>query len=171
MASVSRASIIKEIQDHLEQYRTIKPEVYHLSTEDVSVIRGCSIRRTPDLDYNRSWAKLAKAQRLNRLMNYHQKLTKDYQLDNAGQHQLKSLFYDGINSDILDRDNVNYNSNEGVIIKIDGLKRDPGGIFYFDRQSDTKPSPIQTIHKFTPVPVTKLSLAQKKPKPVIKEKK
>jgi hypothetical protein len=98
-------------------------------------------------------------------MSYHQKLSKDYQLDSVCQHQLKTLFYDGISSDILDRDNVNYNPNEGIIIKIDGLKRDTDGVFYFDRSADTEKTtvPIQTIKKFTPISMTKLSLAQKNP--------
>lgn len=162
-------NLISEIQAHLETYRK-KDHVMiaHFTPDDVSTINGCHVRsqKSQEFDYRRSWAKLAKAQRLNRLMNYHQKLTKDYGLDTECQHQLKTLFYDGIGSDILDRANVDYNVNEGVIVKIGGLKRDADGMFYFDRlhHQDTR---IQSIQKFTPVSVLKLTVAQKKRKPLI----
>jgi len=167
-------SLIAEIQTHLENYRKKDhPLIVHLTPDDVSTIKGCHVRsqKSQESDYRRSWAKLAKAQRLNRLMNYHQKLTKDYELDAECQHQLKTLFYDGIGSDILDRANIEYNVNEGIIVKIDGLKRDVDGVFYFDRSHHPDTARIQTIQKFTPVSIANLTVAQKKRKPIITLKK
>lgn len=163
--------IIKEITDHLDQYRSNSLQLKHLSIEDVSLLKGCQIRsqKKQEVDYKRSWAKLAKAQRLNRMMNYHQKLTIDYKLDSKSQQQLKTLFYDSINSDILDNNNINYNINEGVIVKIEGLKRDTEDFFYFESPS-TKPgltTHVPAIKKFTPVSVSQLSIAQKRQKPLI----
>jgi hypothetical protein len=161
-------NVIQEIQSHLKQYRQItKVPLDHLSTTDVSLLKGYA--RPPssqELDYKRSWAKLAKAQRLNRLMNYHKKLTCDYDLDMDCQHQLKTLFYDGISSDILDRDNVSYDVSHGGIVKIEGLKRDTEGIFYFDRAHHGAVTKVP-IQKFMPVSLTRLSEAQRKRKPVI----
>lgn len=166
-------SIVEQIQEHLNLYRSTHRQgvpLNKLSPDDISVLKGCHVRshKSQEQDYRRSWAKLAKAQRLNRLMCYHQKLTKDYELDTKSQHQLKTLFYDGISSDILDKDNVHYNSNEGIIVKVEGLKRDTEGIFYFERSHKQEPVAIvQTIKKFTPLSMSKLSIAQKKSKPLI----
>jgi hypothetical protein len=158
-------SIVDEIKEYLKTYRhTDDLQLQHLSIEDVATIKGMQVRNPKLLesDYQRSWAKLAKAQRLNRLMNYHQKLTRDYNLDCSAQQQLKTLFYDGINSDVL---NVQYNICEGHITKIDGLKRDTNGIFYID--SSTNIPPVAVSIKFTPVTSEQLSVAQKKKKPLI----
>lgn len=163
-------SIIQEIQDHLNNYRHRNHMVLrHLSIDDVSAIKGCHVRQPSQEDYQRSWAKLSKAQRLNRLMNYHQKLTQDYKLDSSAQHQLKTLFYDCINSDILDRDNVQYNIDEGNVVKIDGLKLDGDGTFYIDNGTfnASQKSLISNIKKFTVATPTQLSVAQRKHKPII----
>jgi len=165
-------STIRDIQCHLEQYKSVKSGVPldRLSLDEVSILKGCHVKRSQEHDYKRSWAKLAKAQRLNRLMNYHQKLSKDYQLDSDNQHQLKTLFYDGVGSGILDRDNVNYDMSEGSIVNIEILKRDADGIFYFDRtNSKDGTSSIQTIKKFTPIPTIRLAV-NKPIKPVIVKK-
>lgn len=168
-------SIVEDIQEHLKQFRAQKVGVplNRLSVDDLSALSGCHVRQhSQESDYKRSWAKLAKSQRLNRLMQYMQKLSKDYNLDTNCQHQLKTLFYDGISSDILDRESVNYDMVNGVVVKIDGLKRDPSGAFYFDRGCDrTTSTHIQTIKKFTPVSVTRLSLAQRTPKAMVIKKK
>lgn len=179
------SELIMEIQKHLDQYRksvNVGVPFNPLSTSDVSALRGHVPRSTQDqeMDYKRGWAKLAKAQRLNRLMNYHQKLTQDYQLTIEQQNQLKTLFYEAIGSTLLNRDNICYNSNEGHITNIDSLKRDHDGMFFFDTRHEHKPSiisvgtgvtqPIQTVKKFTPVSVALLSTAQRKQKPVIKIK-
>jgi hypothetical protein len=159
---MTTSTLIREIQNHLEQFRAMKTGIplEQLSPEDISVIKGYTTKRAPEPDYKRSWAKLAKAQRLNRLMNYHQKLTSDYQLNSTRQQQLKTLFYEGI--DILDRDNVNYNQVEGNIIKIDGLKCDAAGCFYFETPASSERTeiPLQTIKKFTPISMNKIKGVQ-----------
>lgn len=165
------SAIIEKIQNHLDTYRKNSKgiQINHLTVDEVSSIKGYTVRsqKSQEQDYKRSWAKLAKAQRLNRLMHYHQKLTKDYELDSKDQHQLKTLFYDGISSDLLDRDHITYDINDGIIVRIDGLKRDDNGLFYFERSNTGTVTQIQTIKKFNPVSVSKLSIAQKKPRPII----
>jgi hypothetical protein len=163
---LSPNAIITEIKQYLDQYRKQHREdetvhLDHLSTEDISRLKGCQIRsvKTQEQDYKRGWAKLAKAQRLNRLMEYHKRLTRDYNLTLEQQGQLKSLFYEGI--DMLVRDQVVYDSTNGNIVKIEGLKRDHDHIFFFapihDCNIDTH---IQNIKKFTPVTIEQLSSAQ-----------
>lgn len=175
LVMTSKESIIKQIQKHLDTYRDVNPltKIQHLTIDEVSSIKGYALRsqKSQEQDYKRSWAKLAKAQRLNRLMLYHQKLTKDYQLNTEQQNQLKTLFYDGISSDLLDRDHIVYDVNDGTIIRLDGLKRDSDGIFYFDGSNTGAVTKLQTIKKFSPVSVSKLSIAQKKQRPVILIKK
>ena len=174
---MTTSTLIREIQNHLEQFRTVKTGIplEHLSPEDVSIIKGYTTKRLPEPDYKRSWAKLAKAQRLNRLMDYHHKLTCDYQLNAVQQQQLKTLFYESV--DTIDRDTINYNQTEGHITKIEGLKCDTDGCFYFERSRPTSTPPcndipIQTIKKFTPISMTKITAAQtqKKTKVVIVRK-
>lgn len=157
-------TLIREIQLHLEQFRTVKTGVplEQLTPEDISNIKGVkSNKKITEPDYKRGWAKLAKAQRLNRLMNYHHKVTEDYQLSSERQQQLKTLFYEAV--DMLDRDAVHYNQDEGCITKIDGLKCDPSGCFYFESNMPSAPKeiPLQTIKEFTPISLSKLTGACK----------
>jgi len=166
--------VIEQIQKHLLEYRESYGIPFdHLSSEDVSKLKGCTTRsiKTQEMDYKRGWAKLAKAQKLNRLMDYHKRLTTDYDLNIDQQGQLKSLFYDGITSDILNREKVIYSSSEGQITKIDGLKRDKKGLFFFDNE-DQKPKNIkvQSVQKFKPITIQQINVATTKSKPVIKLK-
>jgi hypothetical protein len=166
--------VIEQIQKHLMEYRdTYGIPFDHLSSEDISKLKGCTVRpiKAQEMDYKRGWAKLAKAQKLNRLMDYHKKLTIDYDLNADQQGQLKTLFYDGISSDILHREKVVYNNNEGSITKIDGLKRDKKGLFFFDNE-EQKPKNIkvQSVQKFKPITIQQINVATNKSKPVIKLK-
>ena len=150
-------------------------KINHLSPDDISEIKGLQVRctKSQDQDYKRGWAKLAKAQKLNRLMNYHKKITKDYDLNSEQQIQLKTLFYDGISSDILDKNLVNYDSNAGSIVKIDGLKSDSKQFFYIEKSVNLEHNnKIQTIKQFKPVSIAELSVAEtnEKVKPLIKIK-
>tara|TARA_A100001015_G_scaffold309232_1_gene408279 strand:+ start:1461 stop:1973 length:513 start_codon:yes stop_codon:yes gene_type:complete len=166
--------VIEQIQKHLMEYREYHGIPFdHLSSDDISKLKGCVVRpvKVQEMDYKRGWAKLAKAQKLNRLMDYHKRLTSDYNLDVDQQGQLKSLFYDGISSDILNREKVVYNSNEGSITKIDGLKRDKKGLFFFDNE-EQKPKnvKVQSVQRFKPITIQQISVATNKAKPVIKLK-
>lgn len=182
---LSPTAIMTEIKLYLDQYRKqhsaydSDPEqdrecqMVQLTTEDISRLKGCQIRsvKTQEQDYKRGWAKLAKAQKLNRLMEYHQRLSKDYNLTVDQQGQLKSLFYDSI--DILVRDQVIYDSSSANVVKIEGLKRDHDHIFFLAPMHDhhshghghgsgegNVDTHIQNIRKFTPVSIEQLSTAQ-----------
>lgn len=176
--------IIEEIQQYLVQYcatlQGTDVPLDRLTVEDVSLLKGCQVRsNTQELDYKRGWTKLAKAQKLNRLMDYHARLTTDYQLSADQQTQLKALFY---GSDFDRR--ISYNVNEGTVASIQGLKRDKDGIFYLEKESETGPSKVlilditkrkqatQTpvIRKFEPISMDKLSEDRIKVKPIIKRK-
>lgn len=167
-------SVVVEIETFLRTYCASLPmPLDHLSPDDVSALKGCHIRsnKVQEMDYKRGWAKLGMAQKLNRLMMYHKKLTQDYELDSIQQGQLKKLFYDGIGSSILDREQVSYNSNEGSIVKIDGLKRDHVGIFFLENDSVQNSVHVtKPIQKFMPASIEQLSHAQKRKKPVIIKK-
>jgi hypothetical protein len=116
----------------------------------------------------RSWCKLGKQQKLNRLMLYHKKLTEEYNLNLEDQGQLKQLFYDSINSEILNsRETVEYDSNSCSIIKILNLKRDKGE-FYLGIDVNVKKPTIKTsIIKMKPVSLEKLSGAMKERKKIV----
>lgn len=167
------SSIINEIQQYLVQYRTTlkgtELPLDRLTVEDVSMLKGCQVRssKIQEQDYKRGWAKLAKAQRLNRLMDYHARLTSDYQLSSEQQTQLKSLFY----QTDFNKDAICYNASEGIISSIHGLKRDKDGIFYLEDDVHdkvlvldvTKRTVTPVIRKFEPI-------TQPKSKPIIKRK-
>jgi hypothetical protein len=167
----STSTVVMQIEDFLSKYRaSIGITLEHLSPDDISALKGYHVRSTKvqEMDYRRGWAKLGMAQKLNRLMVYHQKLTTDYTLDTMEQGQLKKLFYDGIGSSILDREQVSYNSNEGTIVNIDGLKRGHDGIFFLENSMhQTGTHATKPIQKFVPASVIQLSDAQKRKKPVI----
>jgi hypothetical protein len=131
--------IIAEITQYLNQYRHNENIIQfeQLSTDDISQLKGCHIRsiKTQEQDYKRGWAKLAKAQKVNRLMEYHKRLSAEYSLSAIQQGQLKTLFYDGV--DLLVRDQVIYDISDATIVKIEGLKRDQAGIFYFAHTAHT----------------------------------
>lgn len=183
------SSIIEEIQQYLVHYRAglkgAPVPLDRLTVEDVSLLKGCQVRssKTQELDYKRGWTKLAKAQKLNRLMDYHARLTTDYELSSEQQTQLKTLFY---GSDFDQR--VCYNVNEGIVSSIQGLKRDKDGIFYLEKESETggskvlilditkrktitsMPREAPLIRKFEPIESSKLSNDRIKVKPIIKRK-
>jgi hypothetical protein len=184
------SDIITEIQQYLGRYRsTVSVPIERLTVDDVSLLKGYQLRspKVQEMDYKRGWAKLAKAQKLNRLMNYHKKLTSDYDLTQAQQNQLKTLFYNSIGNDELDRDQVVYNSNEGSIVNVNGLKQDNDGIFYFNNPSSclastprctdasnhqtviSKSDATSVIIKFSPVTREQLTNVSKS-KPLIKKK-
>lgn len=182
-------SVISEIQVYLAQYRDEVMNLDHITTDEISDLKGCQIRSklSQESDYKRGWTKLAKAQKLNRLMDYRKKITTDYNLTTEQQGQLKSLFYKGVDSSILERDHVCYNSNQGCIVNITGLKQDHDGIFYFANESDSKskannsdPSKpknteIPSIKKFAPLSIEQLTIPPpkqtKKNQPLIIKKK
>jgi hypothetical protein len=161
------SSIIAEIEQYLELYRgkTNSVPVDQLTVDDVSLLKGCQIRsaKTQEMDYKRGWAKLAKAQKLNRLMHYHKKLATDYDLTAIQQAQLKTLFYNGVGI------------SGGMINNIVGLKQDTDGIFYFDAPvapmlTLNTMKKVTVIEKFVPVSIEQLTNAGNKIKPMIKKK-
>lgn len=170
-----KKSVVAEIEHFLRNYRSsMAITLEHLTPDDISTLKGCHVRSTKiqEKDYKRGWAKLGMAQKLNRLMGYHKKLTTDYELNTSEQEQLKKLFYDGVGSSILDREQVAYNINEGSIVKIDGLKRDHEGIFFLENTpSHVTVHTTKPIQKFTPASTEQLTHAQKRVKPVIVVKK
>jgi hypothetical protein len=90
-------------------------------------------------DYCRHWHKLNKSQKINRLILYAQKLTKEYNLSTEQQIQLKQLFKDIYNVDNVD--DIEYDSSTGQILKIKNLQRsmDEKREFYITLRDDSKP--------------------------------
>jgi hypothetical protein len=80
--------------------------------------------------YHRSWCKLSKEQKMNRLMNYCKKLISEFSLNDAQSKQLRFLFMDSINNGLLQkRDEIEYAEDEARVLKVMGLMRE-GDVFF-----------------------------------------
>jgi len=162
-------SVIEEMQEYIRTYReSLGIYTECVSAEELSVLKGYPIKspKENEQDYKRGWAKLSKAQKLNRLMDYHKRLTASYGLDKQSQHQLKELFYNGV----YDCNSVAYNSNEGSVVTIDGLKRDSNGLFYMDPVTVSVAAsdlPKTKLLRFAPATTEQLNSANKKLKPIV----
>lgn len=162
-------SIIEEIKRYLDSFREENLPLETLSTDDIMTLKGLKHKESTD-DYSRSWVKLSKTQKLNRLMLYHQHLSNKYSLDPDSQKQLKTLLFDGLNSDILDRDHIEYNESGSVITDIPQLQRDSNGQFYFHRKCEHKISNLTTGINFSPATIGQLVAANTRTKPKIIKK-
>jgi len=114
-------------------------------------------------EYNKQWSKLSNTAQTNRLMLYSNKLASDYNLSTPQQIKLKQLFIDVIKGNNA----VDYDENEGVVLKIKDLQRSPDtGEFYIVSEK-AKPS---TKIKMTPVSFDKLVQANSTVQEPVKKK-
>lgn len=100
--------------------------------------------------YCRSWCKLSKQQKINRLMNYVKKLKETFNLDDVACKQLQLLFIDSINNGKLQKkEDVEYIQEDAQIIRINGLKKD-GDVFQLHgAHSDRKK--VMLCEKIVPI--------------------
>ena len=106
-------------------------------------------------EYARSWCKLSRQQKINRLMAYSVKLSQCYLLTVSQQNQVKKLFLECINGDLLnDSQSVDYDSDTGTILKVMGLQRSADGEFYLGINS----AEVRNSYMCMPVMTDKLKV-------------
>lgn len=101
-------------------------------------------------DYHRPWHKLNKTQKMNRLIVYTQKLTKEYNLNLQQELQLKQL----IKSLFNDCEDIEY--DDGQIVKIRNLQRatEEPYEFYMASTKSLKPKETITLENTMTVPLS-----------------
>ena len=130
-------------------------------------------------DYHRPWHKLTKTQKMNRLIMYTQKLTKEYSLNIKEELQLKQLIKSLFN--IENFKDIEY--EDGQIVKILNLQRATEEPYEFYLASIISNKPKETItlentmtvplslsellNVNTPVPVKKKKLVIKRKVPLL----
>jgi len=122
---------------------------------------------TNQAEYNRSWSKLDKQQKLNRLMAYVNKLRDDMQLNKDEVIQLRTTLVNAINNKIITRKNdVEYCDKTASILKIPGLmQNDTNRHFYIGRDDSsyevTKVTSARTIKQLKKLDLSNLTAAKK----------
>ena len=103
-------------------------------------------------DYHRPWHKLNKTQKMNRLIIYTQKLTKDYSLTIKEELQLKQLIKSLFNIDNIE--DIEY--EEGQMVKILNLQRatEEPYEFYLASIKSNKPTETITLENTMTIPLS-----------------
>lgn len=184
--------IIESIQDTLTQFRINnnipKIEMSYMGIDELnnrSLLREFNKmdkfrknkQNETDVDnefpvehYCRSWCKLSKQQKINRLMNYRILLVKKYNLNDDEEKQLSYLFIDNINNGKLQsKDEIDYIVEDAQIIRVHGLVKN-GNTFHIKSNIDKKKTTIvETLIplnlKSLPLPNNTISIAS-----IIKQK-
>ena len=95
-------------------------------------------------------------------MIYHRLLADEFKLTDKQQEQLKILFYDLANSSILDeKDMINYDSKEGTIHGVTGLKQSQVGDFYLSTIGKKKTTVFSSVNQMIPISLHELTNADK----------
>jgi hypothetical protein len=157
--------IIDRIKQHLLAFKeTRELKVDHLSDKDVASYKQSTIAQVSDeSEFRRNWIKLSFNQKINRLMIYHRHISDEYRLIEKQQEQLKTLFFELANSNILDeKDIINYDNNEGTILGINGLKQSTTGDFFLASvKTKSKTVASAPFGSMKPISLQELSNANK----------
>jgi hypothetical protein len=125
--------------------------MYYIDEDEILEIKN-NKPKPAEPDYCRTWYKLNKSQKINRLIVYAQKLTKEYNLTQEQQIQLKQLFMNIFNMDHTD--DVDYDVATGRILKIKNLQRSMDGQNEFFITASDKPKSTFSLEGTPMVPLT-----------------
>ena len=136
--------LITRIKEHLKlfksQHSTQIMQIERLSERETAMIKGGCATDNTDEDFRRNWVKLSLSQKLNRLMQYSQRLVVQHELCTKEEEQLRALFFSLSNGNVLEeKDTIEYDSHEGCILSIKGLMRDDAGDFFLASEHPTLP--------------------------------
>jgi hypothetical protein len=135
------SDIIDEIERYLSKYRC---EKMHINVED-----ECHIEQVDLSGFNKSWCKLGLAEKLNRLMKYHNKMALKFDMVQAKSDSLRRFFYDNVNTVLASDEFVSYDPQNSEIITIIGLKYDVSDFYIDDPSLKPKQEGIRVKH--TPI--------------------
>ena len=144
-------NIISHLFQALESHKEEPYSMYYIDEEEILEIKNNKPKPT-EPDYCRTWYKLNKSQKINRLIVYAQKLTKEYNLTQEQQIQIKQLFITIFNMDHTD--DVDYDVATGRILKIKNLQRSMDGQNEFYITSTGKPKSTFSLEGSTMMPLT-----------------
>jgi len=121
----------------------------YIDEEEILEIKN-NRTKSVEPDYHRPWHKLNKTQKMNRLIMYTQKLTKEYNLTIQQELQLKQL----IKSLFNDCEDIEY--DDGQIVKIRNLQRsnEEPYEFYMASTKSVKPKETITLENTMTVPLS-----------------
>ena len=143
--------ILSHLFQELESQKEEPYSMYYIDDEEILEIKNNKPKPT-EPDYCRAWYKLNKSQKINRLIVYAQKLTKEYNLTQEQEIQIKQLFINIFNMDHTD--DVDYDVATGRILKIKNLQRSMDGQNEFYITSTGKPKSACSLEGSTMVPLT-----------------
>ena len=141
--------------------------MYYIDDEEILEIKNQK-GKPIEPDYCRTWYKLNKTQKINRLIIYAQKLTKEYGLSTDQQIHVKQLFMKIFNMD--NNADVEYDSATGQILKIKNLQRSMDGKNEFYISTTTSMNAVCNTPEFSMTPLTLTELMSAVNTPVVKKK-
>jgi len=133
--SIMESDIIDEIQSYLAKYRCTT-KILKISTEDPE-------RCDAPARFNKTWCTLSLSEKLNRLMHYHSKVCLKLNLNSSQSEDLHKFFYEHVNNSLASDDCVSYDSVEGEIITIMGLKYEDNRFYIYSRSEQSRPEGIR----------------------------
>ena len=150
--------IITNLLSILDNHKEDGGLVHYIDEEEILEIKN-NKPKTVETDYNRSWYKLNKPQKINRLIVYAQKLTKEYGLTAEQQVHVKQLFMNVLTLD--HSDDIEYDSTTGQILKIKNLQRSMDGKneFYITSSGKIKSPFLISLNTMVPLTLNQLMTA------------
>ena len=129
------SDIIDEIESYLSKYRCTT-KILKISTEDPE-------KCDAPARFNKTWCTLSLSEKLNRLMHYHSKVCLKLNLNSSQSEDLHKFFYEHVNNSLAYDDCVSYDSVEGEIITIMGLKYEDNRFYIQSRSEQSRPEGIR----------------------------
>ena len=129
------SDIIDEIESYLLKYRCTT-KILKISTEDPEKCEAPA-------RFNKTWCTLSLSEKLNRLMHYHSKVCLKLNLNSSQSEDLHKFFYEHVNNSLASDDSVSYDSVEGEIITIMGLKYEDNRFYIYSRSEQSRPEGIR----------------------------
>ncbi len=129
------SDIIDEIESYLLKYRC-PTKILKISTEDPE-------KCDAPARFNKTWCTLSLSEKLNRLMHYHSKVCLKLNLNSSQSEDLHKFFYEHVNNTLASDDSVSYDSVEGEIITIMGLKYEDNRFYIHSRSEQSRPEGIR----------------------------
>lgn len=133
--SIMESDIIDEIESYLSKYRCTT-KILKISTEDPE-------KCDAPARFNKTWCTLSLSEKLNRLMHYHSKVCLKLNLNSSQSEDLHKFFYEHVNNSLASDDCVSYDSVEGEIITIMGLKYEDNRFYIYSRSEQSRPEGIR----------------------------